>query len=472
MISAAGATAVSSLVCSRRGPGANDTIRVAVIGFNSKGAQHIEVFHNLEGVQVVALCDVDKDILAREAQKFSDRQEKVDTYTDARYVLDDKNIDVVAIATPNHWHSLLAIWACQAGKDIYVEKPISHNIFEGRKLIEATRKYHRIVQSGTQNRSDVGLLAAEKYIREGNLGAVEWAHGLWYKFRPSIGKVNGPQEIPPQIDYDLWTGPARLEPLMRINLHYDWHWKWDTGNGDMGNLGVHQIDDCRWLAGHKTWPKRVLSVGGRFGYVDDGETPNTNLAIFDYESAPIFIEIRTLPAKTGVRSMDHLHGVRAGNIIKCEQGYFAGGRGGGWVYDLDWKKIKQFPGDGGGDHQANFIAAVRSRQESDLRANVSEGHLSSGLCHIANISYRLGSRKNVEEVAGSVEKYEEAMETVKRLQSHLAANEVDLQAKPLVLGPWLEFDAENEKFTGDMNYEANMFLSRNYRAPFVVSEKV
>ena len=190
--------------------------------------------------------------------------ETVATFKDARHILDDKNIDVVVIGTPNHWHSLLGIWACQAGKDVYVEKPVSHNIWEGRKLVEAARKYKRIVQAGTQNRSDIGLREVATYLQEGNLGKVLFAHGLWFKERKSIGKTNGPKHLPETIDYNLWTGPTPLQPLMRKRLHYDWHWNWTTGNGDMGNLGVHQIDDCRFLLGLKDLPKRVMSYGGSF----------------------------------------------------------------------------------------------------------------------------------------------------------------------------------------------------------------
>ena len=318
------ATALSSCSLSKI-KDLNDEIHVGVVGFHRKGAQHIDIFHNLPGVRVVALCDVDQEVLDREVQKFKDRNERIDTYGDVRKMLDDKNIDVVVISTPDHWHSLIGIWACQAGKDVYVEKAVSHNIWEGRKLVEAARKYKRIVQTGTQNRSDVGFRQAVAFIKEGNLGKILCGHGLWFKRRDSIGKVKGPQKIPPQINYNLWTGPASLMPLMRKKLHYDWHWNWEIGCGEMGNLGVHQIDDCRFAMGIKSLPKRVMSLGGRFGYDDDGETPNTHLAFFDYEPAPLIIEMRNLPARTGVNAMDHLRGVRMGNIIQCEHGYVAAG---------------------------------------------------------------------------------------------------------------------------------------------------
>ncbi len=475
LATSAGVIAASPFVINGPGSrvlGANDDIRVAVVGFRSKGAQHIEVFREIPGVRVVALCDVDEDILNREVQKLKDLDQKVEAYRDVRKLLENKNIDAVVVATPNHWHSLIGIWACEAGKDVYVEKPVSHNIWEGRKLVEAARKYNRIVQAGTQNRSDVGFRAAVEYLQQGKLGRILWAHGIWYKQRNSIGKLPGPRHIPPQVDYDLWTGPAPLQPLRRQRLHYDWHWFWQTGNGDMGNLGVHQIDDCRFAMGLTGPPERVMSFGGRFGYDDDGETPNTQLAFYDYKPAPIIIEIRTLPMKKGIRAMDNLRGVRSGNIIQCENGYFAGGRGGGWAYDNNGKRIKQFPGDGGGTHQANFIDAVRNRNPKLLRADILQGFYSTMLCHMANISYRIGQQSPPQEIRKSIQSFQEAVLTLEKLEKHLAANEVNLEQTPFVQGPWLNFDAQKERFVGEWSYEANMFLSRIYRKPFVVPEKV
>ncbi|MHC4618114.1 MAG: Gfo/Idh/MocA family oxidoreductase [Planctomycetota bacterium] len=453
--------------------GANNDIRVAIAGFRGKGAQHIQVFRNLPGVRVVALCDVDTQILDRETKKFTDANEKVDACSDIRKVLDNKNIDAVITAAPNHWHALITIWACQAGKDVYVEKPASHNIWEGRKMVEAARKYKRIVQTGTQNRSDVGLQEAIRYIRQGSLGKILWAHGLWFKMRASIGRVSGPQLVPPHIDYDLWTGPARLVPLRRKHLHYDWHWFWDTGDGDMANLGAHQIDDCRWAVGQSALPPRVISLGGRFGYVDDGETPNTQLAIFDYRPAPIILEVRGLPMKKGIRAMDHYRGIRSGNIIQCEHGYFAGGRGGGWAFDNEGKKIKQFKGDGGAGHQANFIKAMRTRKVSDLNADILEGHISAAVCHMANISYRLGWEPSPEKVREKIQSNKQALETFERIRTHLAANDVDLGKTPAILGPWLKMDNRKERFVGDFPTRwANELLRPDYREPFVVPEHV
>ncbi|MHC4482951.1 MAG: Gfo/Idh/MocA family oxidoreductase, partial [Planctomycetota bacterium] len=378
--------------------GANNDIRVGVVGFRGQGSGHIERFLKIPGVRVVALCDVDRDIVAREVRKFEDRNEKVDVYADVRKMLEDKNIDAISTATPNHWHALITIWACQAGKDVFVEKPVSHNIWEGRKMVEAARKYSRIVQSGMHKRSDTALPEVFEYIRQGNLGKMVIAHGFCYKRRKSIGKVAGPQPVPESVDYNLWTGPAPLRPLMRKKLHYDWHWVWPTGNGDMGNQGVHEMDICRWAIGQNELPPRVMSIGGRFGYDDDGETANTQIVFLGYKPAPIIFETRGLPRKKDDSGMDNYRSIRVGVVIQCEHGYFAGGGGGGWVYDNDGKKIKQFKGDGGGGHQANFIKAVRSRKVSDLNADILEGHLSSALCHMGNISHRLGQRQSPDEI--------------------------------------------------------------------------
>ena len=456
--------------------GANDDIRVAVVGFRSQGKGHINRFRELEGVRVVALCDADKDILEREVKRFNDRNEKVDAYTDVRKLLDDKSIDAIVTATPNHWHSLVTVWACQAGKDVYVEKPVSHNIWEGRKMVEAARKYKRIVQTGTQKRSDEAVQEAFEYIQKGELGKIVVARGFCYKRRKSIGKVDGPQPIPESVDYDLWTGPAPLGPLMRKSLHYDWHWVWATGNGDIGNQGIHEMDMCRWALGQRGLAPRVMSIGGRFGYDDDAETANTQIAILDYEPVPLIFEVRGLAEKKDSSVMDNYRGIRIGIVIECEGGYFAGGGGGGWVYDNDGKKIKQFTGDGGGGHRANFIKAVRSRKVSDLNADIVEGHISSALCHMGNISHRLGQLSLPEEIQEAIKDEPQAAGAFERFREHLFTNWVDISKTRAVLGPWLQMDTRKERFVGDDRFGitrwANGLLKRDYREGFVVPEKV
>jgi len=448
--------------------GANGDIRMAVVGFRSKGKTHIEGFHKMPGVRVVALCDVDSEFVDREVKKFTDRKEKVATYRDVRELLEDDTIDAIAIATPNHWHALISIWACQAGKDVYVEKPVSHNIWEGRQIVEAARKYGRIVQTGTQKRSDLTLQEAFEWIREGHLGKIVLSRGLCYKRRKSIGKVSGPQQPPATVDYNLWTGPAPLVPLMRKNLHYDWHWVWPTGNGDLGNQGIHEMDLSRWALGVDELAPKVISIGGRFGYDDDGETANTQIVFLDYEKAPLIFEVRGLPMNKTVDAMPHYRGVRVGNVIHCEGGYFAGG----WAYDNDGNKIKQFAREGGREHRENFIKAVRSRKRSDLNADILEGHLSSALCHMGNISYRLGHESSQGEIREAIRSESEALETFERFKEHLAANGVDISKTQATLGPWLKMDPQKERFVGSNARQANALLTRNYRKPFVVPKRV
>ncbi len=453
--------------------GAGGDVRVAVAGVRGKGKHHVQMLREIPGVRVVALCDPDEEVLAERVQTFAETNEKVDTYQDVRHVLDRSDVDAITIATPNHWHSLIAIWACQAGKDVYVEKPVSHNVWEGRKLVEAARKHDRIVQTGIQWRSDRGCAETIQYIREGNLGRILWAHGLCFKPRPSIGKVGEPTRLPDSINYNLWTGPAPLEPLMRERLHYDWHWVWPTGNGDIGNQGVHEMDVCRWMLGQEGLPPRVMSVGGRFGYDDDGTTANTQLTILDYDSAPLLFEVRGLPRQAGGDQMDHYRQIRVGVVIQCEEGYFAGGNGGGWVYDNEGNRIKQFKAGGAETHMANFIDAVRSRRAADLKADVLKGHISSALCHLGNISYRIGTESSPEAILEAVRGESEAVETFERIQEHLGANGVDSRRTPPVLGPWLKLDPACERFVGGEGFEqANDLLSRKYREPFIVPEQV
>ena len=452
--------------------GSNNDIRIAIVGLRKKGKEHLDIFPKVPGVRIVALCDADTQFLDIEARKFEDRNEKVTKYVDYRKLLDDKEIDAVVVVAPDHWHALMTVWACQAGKDVYVEKPLSHNIWEGRKMVQAARKCERIVQAGSQNRSDVGLRAAVEYVKQGNLGAIKLVRALSYGLRESIGRVNGPQPIPASLDYDLFQGPAPLVPLMRENLHYDWHWFWDTGTGEVGNLGAHNVDESRWAIGQKEIAHRAITIAGRLGMNDDGQTPNTHITFFDYEPAPIIYEVRGLRRRKGLRAREHYRGTSFGMVIQCEGGYFAGGRGGGWVYDNDGKRIKQFPGDGGSEHQGNFIEAVRSRKVSDLRADVLEGHVTATLLHMANISYRLGRKESPERIAEAVAGNDLLAEAFERCVKHLKANEVDLEREPLTVGPSLTFDRKSEQFVGEFSDLANMYLRRNYREPFVVPDEV
>jgi len=461
--------------------GANDQIRVAVVGVGGQGGGHMRYFHGCEGAKLVAICDADTNQMDGKAKAFEEKEGyKLRTYTDVRKLLEDKDIDVITSATPNHWHALVTIWACQAGKDVYIEKPASYCIWEGRKMVEAARKYNRIVQIGMQKRSSEAHPAAFEWIKEGHIGKIKWVRGFCYKGRgPGTNGVvhgtTGPKPLPASVDYNQWCGPADMVPLNRTDLHYVWHWMWNTGNGDIGNQGPHEMDIARWALGDPGLPQHVFSIGGRFGMgeTDDiGETANTQIAYFDYKPAPLIFEVRGLPRKKGDRAMDHYRGTRVGDCIQCEGGYFPCDDGGGWVFDNDGDRIKQFSGRGGAGHHENFIKAVRSRKVSDLNGDIEIGHLSAALCHMANTSHRLGKKATVDEVFQAIGDNEEMFDSFSRMVEHLVANEVDLEKEPITLGPTLTMDADKEQYVGEHSDMANMYLKRNYREPFIVPENV
>ena len=282
--------------------GANDDIRVAVVGLNGFGRQHIRAYQNIQGVRLVAICDVDSAVLDREATKLTKTKSRVDKYTDIRRLLANQNVDAISVVTPNHWHALASIWACQAGIDVHVEKPISHNLFESRQMVNAARKYNRIVQAGMETRSCPSLHLAANYLQQGKLGKVLVARAFVYKRRLNMGYVTKPQQVPASVDYNLWCGPAPMSPLMRREFHYDWHWQWDYGNGAIGNNGAHMLDKVRYALGNPaTLPTKVMSFGGRFGERDNGETPDTQVVFFELNSVPIIYESRGLGAKRTIR---------------------------------------------------------------------------------------------------------------------------------------------------------------------------
>lgn len=441
-----------------RALGANDDVRVGVVGFRGQGSLHLRLLRELSGVRVVAVCDVDQSVLDRELQRSARNGQKIAAYTDVRKLLEDKSIDAITTATPDHWHALVTIWACQAGKDVYVEKPISHNLWEGRKMVEAARAYDRIVQYGNHNH---GHHTGEMQLETDKLGKIEVVWASLNRMRKSIGKVDGPQPAPKTVDYDLWTGPAPFQPLMRERLHYDWHWVWPTGTGELGNNGIYPLNEVRLALGQRTLPRRVLSLGGRFTFNDDGETPNSQLAIFQYDPGPLVIfELRNLPSEKGPKTV--------GRKMKCEKGESRLPRPQGPVGDTGGFKAHK-------GHLFNFISAVRSRKVSDLRADILEGHLSTAMVHMANTSYRLGTPHSADEVREAItDRGSEAVETFGRFREHLAANGVDFSKSQVVLGPWLEMDPDRELFiggSGDVE-RANQLLRGSYRKPFVVPEQV
>ncbi len=362
--------------------GANDDIRVAVVGIRGRGSGLINNFNDIPGVRVVALCDVDRNVLDREVKKFKDRDQKVQGYQDYRLMLKDKSLDVVAIATPDHWHVPLAAYSVIAGNDVYVEKPLSHTIYEGRFLVNLARKHKKIIQHGTQSRSYESFNEAVEYLQSGKLGKIRMAKAINHQLRGPIGRVPD-SPTPPYVNYDLWLGPAPKRPFNKNRYHYNWHWFWDYGTGDTGNDGVHQIDIARWGLGVKL-PNAVSCSGTQLFYDDDHETPDTQVATFEYDNAYLMYEMRLWTPYS-------LEGHDNGNIFYGDNGTMSIGRKGWQVTFKDGGKGPSGPR-GRETHTLNFIEAVRSRKAGELNADVEVAHCSATLCHMANIAMRLGRR--------------------------------------------------------------------------------
>jgi len=360
----------------------------------------------------------------------------------------------------NHWHSLAAIWAMQAGKDVYVEKPVSHNVSEGRRMVQTARKHKRICQGGTQYRSNGSNRAAARYIAEGKLGEVKLVKVYTYQIRKSIGPP-GQYPVPPEVDYNLWAGPAPMEiPVRRRSFHYDCHWFWNYGNGEIGNNSIHRVDAARLMTGLTGLGRGAISYGARLGLDDAGETPNTQVTIHDFGGVTLVQEVRNLPTP----------GPRYGGsiLIGGTEAYIVGTLSSNTVRDSDGKEIEKLTGPNE-DHFANFIKAVRSRNREDQNAEILEGHVSTGLVHVANVSQRLGRPAPPDEIAkqlGKLKTNEKAVETFELTRKYLADNDIDIEKTPLTLGPWLAIDPDKETFID--NPAADALLTRNYREPFVV----
>jgi len=434
---------------------ANDRISHAIIGCRIRGRAHAEAFSQLDGVQVTHVCDPDRSLaeaLADSLESLTQRRPQV--VVDLRRVFETQAVDTVSICTPNHWHALATLWALQADKDVYVEKPLSHTVEEGQRMVAAVDRSQRICQVGTQNRSHAGLRAVREFLLEGGLGPLNHARTMVYGRRNSIGTA-GRYSLPPDLDYHLWLGPASADHLNRRQLHYDWHWVWDTGNGELGNNNIHYVDIVRWLIGSQGPGDEVLSIGGRLGYADAGQTPNTQMVVHRFGDFPIIQEVRGLP--TGPFSDQ----VKDGWVIDGQEGSICGTS---W-FDPQGQLVKNFAGKPE-NHFANFIDCVRQRRPAALAAPVTEGHQSTMLCHLGNISHRVGKSAPVEEIEQQLAAWAwhpTIPETFQRLVAHLRENHIDLTATPLSLGATL-------KLTPDQRFEdhgsANQLLSRAYRAPF------
>jgi predicted dehydrogenase len=459
---AAATLTVAGTKASGRVLGANDRIRIAVAGVNGRGMAHLQEYCGLnKKCEVAYIVDPDSRVYASRSKFVEDHAgNKPALVADLRKVLDDKNLDAVSIAAPNHWHSLLSIWACQAGKDVYVEKPCSHNVFEGRKLVEAAKKYNCIVQHGTQNRSDPAWAKTVAAVRSGKFGELRVAYGYASKPRPSIGFK--PAKTPPkELDFDVWLGPAPEQAYNENIVPYNWHWFWDFGNGEIGNQGVHQMDVARWGMPDGAVPQSVISLGGRFGYEDQGQTPNTQLTIIDFGGPQLFFEDRGLVTGKTIKVTNEFY--MEGGVIKDNKFFATGKQEGQPLGDVEFTV---HPGGPFG----NFLDCVRSRKAENLNAPILEGHLSSVLSHLANISYRLGTEASFAkepEVLGD----KTARESFESMKQHLAdVAKLKLDTASYRLGRKLAYDATAEKFVGDD--EANKLLTRDYRAGYIVPDAV
>jgi predicted dehydrogenase len=462
-----------------RAQGANTDIRVGIIGCDDpgknapggRGRYHLkEVLGKIakgnSGLRLTAICDVDQDNLDAAKVEIEKAHLKAEYFQDFRKMLESKELDAVIIATPNHTHSWIAAWALEAGKHVYVEKPVSHNIWEGRQLVNIAKKHagKLICQHGMQRRNDPVWQQVIDYVASGKVGKPLLSRGLCYKPRQSINKVAAPWQPAATVNYDLWCGPREVAPVKRTRLHYDWHWQWEFGNGDIGNQGPHQLDVARWLVGDpQQGPTRVISLGGRFGYEDDATTANTQIAFFDFKPVPVLFEVRGLPdSKMNFKGRTpswKKTGVQVGNVLHCEGAYIAEGM----VYDNATDQVieKFKPNDGAG-HQDAFFASIRSGK-IDAHHEVTTGHLSASLAHMANVSLRLGQEVSSEAVKDQIKGTPSFAETYDKLTEHLANNDVDLTKSKLMLGAMLNFDGASELFTGDLAKEANALARGTYR---------
>lgn len=446
--------------------GANERIVVGVVGLGGRGSgAHVPSFEKQNGVTVAALSDPDKERTGAAAKMIESRyKHKAEEYVDMRRLLERKDIDVIGNATQNYWHGLSTIWACQAGKHVYVEKPLSHYIWEGRQMVNAARKYDRLVQCGTQHRSETNIAGAIKWVQEGNLGKIKYVTAFANKARSSCGKRATPLPIPDTVDYDLWCGPAKKLPIYRDKLQYDCSFDWNTGDGESCNQGVHEVDVARWCLGEEMLPRRVMSIGGRFLFNDACDVPNTQIIYYDFPTAPLLYEVHNLRKAKGSNAMPDFRGERVGVIVDCEGGSASLYRGIAW--DKEGKKVKSF--NGGGDHFVNFIEAVRSGRREDLNAEVLEGHRSTAVCHTGNISYRLGKTASKTGIQRQLRDVPVFGEMFDRFLEHLAANEIDIDEKTVTLGPWLRIDRQNERFKS--NKRANRLVHGFYRKPYTVPD--
>jgi predicted dehydrogenase len=450
----------------------NEKLNLGFIGTGDRANELLRQFGEHSDARVAALCDPDEARLDATGRKHRGAKK----YRDLRQLLSDKNVDAVVIATCNHWHALAAIWACQAGKDIYVEKPLSHNHWEGQQVVRAARKHDRVVQIGTQQRSDPVQAEIKDFLHDKQgLGPIKYVQVCRFGERKPIGRRSMPLKPPASVDYNLWLGPANDEPIYRDKFHYDWHWEWNTGNGEMGNWGVHVLDDAInvVLRDRVPFPLKVAAAGGRVLWKDAGETPNVSFVYYDTGTTPLMYAMSNLPAGPGSEKGLEYKGVQSGYVVYGEGGYYAGGRGGGAAYDNAGNLIRRFKGDSGAKHTRNFVDAVFAHDRSRLNAEVQIGHQSTAWCNLANVAIEaVGKNDALKYRRDSAEAIARGFAPwgalISMMEEHLAKNAVDITSA-FSLSPIFEFNAEQEQFVGGGDEQlANQFLRRQYRSEFAV----
>lgn len=447
---------------------ANESINLGFISCGGRAGEHLKMFSKIEGVNIAALCDPDEGRLGSTHNRFP----KAKKYTDLRDLIADPSIDAVVVATSNHWHCLASIWAMEAGKHVYVEKPLSHNQWEGRQTVEAAKKYGKVCAIGTQQRSDPMQAAIKKFLHEDKaLGEIQSTRVNRYGIRGRIGKRSTPLKVSSSVNYDLWLGPAQDEPIYRNKLQYDWHWDWNTGSGEMGNWGVHVLDDVRnnVFLDEVSLPQKIYGGGGRVVYNDAGDTPNVHFVAFDTGKYPVVIGLSNLPAEPGGKKSPKHPGPGSGYVVYCEAGRLEGQRGKAMAFDADGKMIKKFSGNGGnGLHHQNFLEAVRANDSSLLNSDVKTGHDTTGWCNLANIAFRAGKAMQMSDALSLPDPKGLWSGLVGEMESHMSAHGLKLEGDQFQLSEVLTVDAEKETFVGAGAEKANQFLSREYRAPYQV----
>lgn len=446
--------------------GANDRLRIAVVGLYGRGKQHIKAWLEEPNVEIAYLVDPDENILRQRLLEL--KQEVVGPFTtrgvsDIRSVLDDKNVDAVSIAAPNHWHALMTIWSAQAGKHVYVEKPMSHDVAEGRIALEAQRKYGIVLQHGTQRRSDATIAGLHEMIQAGHFGKLKISYGYACKIREGIG-FQSKAAPPPTLDWNLWKGPAVLDHYHANLVHYNWHWFWKTGNGDLNNQGTHLLDVAQWAIDESmSHPIRVRAIGGRFAWKDMGETPNTMFALAEYANGQqLLFNVRNVNYEGYQRQVGNEYYFEDGGKI-IDGNYFAKGSKTAEVIDIKPGKVTP------GGCWSSFIAACRAKNPSMVNGNAQDAHYGCVLGHLMNNSYRLGKEMPFNAKAGKFGDDSDAAEHFGRLHEIMEKGVgLPKNGNKYTVGPWLEFDPVTERHKGEYAKEANELLKDKNRRGFEI----